>query len=362
MNTSTAEKMTDNFEWGTRRSAGLRHSVTVSARILGQSGDPIVAEILNISSNGMFLGYDLLVPQGGPEPLKVGTTISIAFEPDLEGAPEDTIILEAEIMRQQPHGIGVHLLDMTKEQRAAIQKMAIAVVDPNEPLENQPRYTAPSKKTGQQPDPKAITRQCRKILERHLPSMIWALRTEVSKRLRHADKDPEEQRLGAADADLMEQKASAVGRTIERRVMLAFAELGGLDSTQELVFTSPAAADANKPNTPLGLVAHDDAEKSAGLQATVRRVQATVQRQSFEVNIRLADVLGHRVDNEENPLLPGVMCRMLWDSTIEYCDTPRVQRHLQEAIWRRIAPLLTDLYDDLEAVLDEYGVRGAFSS
>ena len=161
---------------------------------------------------------------------------------------------------------------------------------------------------------------------------------------------------GAADADLLDQKASALGRAIERRVMLSFAELGSLDSTQQLLMRSPAAVVGDQ-TTNLGLMGQARAENSPGLAATITQVEALVQRKSFEINVRMADVLGRRVDDQENPLVPAVLCSMLWYSTLEYCDTPRVQRHLQESIKRRIAPLLSDLYDDLETTLNEHGVR-----
>ena len=59
--------MSESFEWGSRRGGGLRHAVSVPAHIIGKNGIPIKAEIRNISSTGMFLGYDLVVPLGGPE-------------------------------------------------------------------------------------------------------------------------------------------------------------------------------------------------------------------------------------------------------------------------------------------------------
>ena len=44
----------------------------------------------------------------------------------------------------------------------------------------------------------------------------------------------------------------------------------------------------------------------------------TLASQSFNVNVRLANVLGRRIDgNSNNPLVPGVMCRMLWESVAE---------------------------------------------
>lgn len=181
--------------------------------------------------------------------------------------------------------------------------------------------------------------------------MIWALRTEVSNRLRLNDNG---YRKGAADADVLEQKASAIGRTIERRVLLGFAEFSGFESTQRLVLMSPPTDAAARPTTSANLVRHEDAESHTDRLSTIQRVEAVLQRRSVEINARLADALGRCIDEAENPLLPAVLCNILRHSTTEYCNTPRVRRHLQEAICQQIIPLLSDLYDDLDAILDEH--------
>lgn len=80
----------------------------------------------------------------------------------------------------------------------------------------------------------------------------------------------------------------------------------------------------------------------------------------FELNIRLKDVIRHRMDNESNPLYPTGACRIFWDATIEYCDSRRVRRHLKEAITARVIPLLGEIYDELHKTLSAHDVPSAF--
>ncbi len=364
MDISIIEPVSDQPDWGSRR-LRLRHTVRVPARILGQKGDPITAEIRNVSSNGMFLGYDLLVPAGGIEPLSIGTTVHILFKPDAESAPDNMVTTAAEIMRRHPHGIGVQMVAMDGNQRQALRMLAVAAVLEREHNMRYSEDTATLGKAENELNNKTIIRHCRKVIERHLPNILWVLRMEVSKRLRlyKDDNDPESRALGIADADLLDEKASAIGLTIERRVMQAFAELGSLDSTQELLFNSPQSIMAStlESDEALRLMDKKAVEQSVLLQTAIQRVESKLHTKSFEINVRVAGVLMRRVDNVENPLLPSVLCRMLWQSTLEYCKTTRVQRSLQNAIALRVTPLLSDLYDDLGETLDKHGVPNAFS-
>ena len=199
--------MSESFEWGSRRGGGLRHAVSVPTHIIGKNGIPIKAEIRNISSTGMFLGYDLVVPLGGPEPLKIDTNINVIFAPDGKSSPDESITIAGKIMRRQAHGIGIRFIDLSPEHMSAVRALAIAAVEGEDTAERKEAERIAEKQTSEEIDRTKITRHVRKVLERQLPSMIFALRSELSKRLRAID----DEGAGAADADLLDQKASALG-------------------------------------------------------------------------------------------------------------------------------------------------------
>jgi len=68
-------------------------------------------------------------------------------------------------------------------------------------------------------------------------------------------------------------------------------------------------------------------------------------------------VLRQRIDeNPANPLLPAVMCRMLWQGVTGYCDSPRVYACMRTAIVKEVMPLLAELYEQLDEALDALGV------
>ena len=51
-------------------------------------------------------------------------------------------------------------------------------------------------------------------------------------------------------------------------------------------------------------------------------------------------------------MLPQLLCRILWDVIIEFCDRPRIRASLKDVITTRIVPLLGELYDELNKTLD----------
>ena len=80
------------------RSGGLRHEVTVPARIEGRAGGFMDAEIVDVGSGGMHLRHAMFAADGGVDALPVGTAVTVTFAPDYASAPDDTVQLRAQVV------------------------------------------------------------------------------------------------------------------------------------------------------------------------------------------------------------------------------------------------------------------------
>ncbi len=334
----STEEFSDT-DWGHRR-RGLRHAVAIPASILGSVNAQIGCEIRNLSSTGLFIRYDLAVSDEEQDPLKIGTRLRVSFAPDITNAPEQTITVVAEVMRRMPEGVGVRFRDIDKEQMAALRMAAASAVAGRYPGVGNVRADEPPG-GGQLGRGKGnALRDCRRVTERHLPKIISTLIAELSKALRHAGNH-------ATELEILDAKSVSIGRSIERHVLMRFAELGGLLSTQEMyAFVQPEAASESQQPAP----------DPSALDAVAERMEAGLGDKSDLINHRFEAVLGRAVKREENPLGPGSMCRTLWHIITEYCDTPAVRSGLSKAMRSGITPRLYELYEDLNSVLDDHDV------
>ena len=334
----------------------LRHEVAIPATIIGRESAPVECEIRDLSSTGMSLAMQLQIPDTMDDPLGEGCKAEVAFTPDPEHAPVDKISLPVQIMWRHPQGVGIRFLKSNNTLRAALSTVARNAVDSRlNDLAGSNRFSPVEQRK--------ILSACRKSLEKLLPNIIWALRTDVSRRLRlfAEDASPEDASETRAEADQIDEHASAIDRTIEIGFFRSFARSVDLDQTYELKFAdviSTPAPDANDDT--LDVVGEQATEHVAAITAMAHVAEERYKSKLFELNIRLKDVVGHRMDNESNPLYPTAACRLFWDGTLEYCSSPRVRRHLHDAITARVVPLLGEIYDELHKILNAHGVPSAF--
>ena len=340
----------------TRSDRPLRHEVAIPATIVGQKSAPVECEIRDLSSTGMSLVMQLQLPDSADDPLAEGREARVAFTPDPEHAPADEVSLPVRIMWRHPQGVGIRFLESNDELRTTLRTVARNAVDA--------RSTGTAGRSRLSPAAqRKILSACRKSLEKLLPNIIWALRADVSRRLRlfAEGASPEEAHAALTEADRIDEHASAIGRTIEIGFFRSFAKAVDLDQTQEMRF-----ADVNPVLTveagdaELKVVGTKAAEHAATIAALAHVAEERYKSKLFELNIRLKDVVAHRMDNESNPLYPTAACRIFWDATIEYCNSRRVRRHLQEAITARVVPLLGEIYDELHKTLNAHDVPSAF--
>lgn len=339
-----------------RSDRSLRHAVAIPAVIIGKESAPVDCEIRDLSSTGMCLAVQLYLPDTNDDPLAAGREAHVAFAPDPDQAPADKISLPVQIMRRHPTGVGIRYLERSDQLNTALKTAVRSTVDARVvELAGHHKFTPVQQRK--------ILGACRKTLEKLLPNIIWALRTDLSRRLRLYAEDaaPDDGHKARAEADEIDERASAIGRTIEVGFFRRFAEAVDLDQTQELKFADLTAHRADESNDGgLEFVGDQTIEHAAVITALAHVAEERYKSKLFELNIRLKDVVGHRMDNELNPLYPSAVCRTFWEATIEYCDSPRIRRQLRAAISERVVPLLGEIYDELHKTMNAHDVPSAF--
>ena len=341
---------------GARSDRRLRHEVVIPATITGQQSAPVECEIRDVSSTGMSLAMQLQLPDTSDDPLAEGCEARVEFTPDPEHAPVDKVSLPVRIMWRHPQGIGIRFLESSDELQTTLRTVARNAIDTRSNGSGDRSRFSPAVK-------RKTLSACRKSLEKLLPNIIWALRTDVSRRLRlfAENVSPEEARAAQTEADRIDEHASAIGRTIELGFFRSFAKAVDLDQTHEMRFADVIPdATVEATDGELKVVGTKAAEHTATISALAHVAEERYKSKLFELNIRLKDVVGHRMDNESNPLYPTAACRIFWNATIEYCNSRRVRRHLQEAITARVIPLLGEIYDELHMTLNVHDVPSAF--
>ena len=341
------------------RAGGLRHDVSIPAHVEGLKGGNTDAAIVDVSSTGMSLRLPMSATEHDDKVLPLKSALSIVFAPNHPTAPDETVRLSVVVTRRQLPIIGVRFVDTNKEQRHALRILAMLAVESR-------AVNSSAHNTASQPDPqidpRTIMVACRKVIEQRLPNIVWTLRTELATHLRMMDFKGADESKAKANAELIEEKGTAITRTIERQVMQTFAELGGLDATGELVFTRAQLERTAKQlaEEKVGLVDEKSLERSIAIDSTCKRLESNLAGKSFDLNIRLANVLGRPIENKQTPLAPSTMCRILWQAVQQYCDSPHVDVGLQSVIIKRIMPMMSDLYDDLGTTLDNNDVPTSY--
>ena len=342
-------------DWGRRRSS-IRHEVKLHGVIYDRKSTPIACTIDDISATGMALRLDITAADPGRELLQQGSGARLEFSPDPPHPEIAKFVVPVQVMWRTPIGAGIRFKKIDDTLRAALRGVAKAAVESRVEANPALRHTLAIKQ-------RKTMLACRKAIEKLLPNMIWTLRTETVRRLRHvADgATAATAREARAAADLIDEKANAIGRTIERLFLQELAETSDLDRTQELTVAPMFIKKAIETTSPaVNVVEHQVAEQDSTIIAIAHAATERYKLKLFQLNIRLASVLGHPPDHSSNPLEPENSCRIFWQATVEFCDTPIVRRCLHDAIRMRIVPLLGELYDALDKILDEQGVHRAF--
>lgn len=353
------EGLAADDDWGKRRTS-IRHEVKLHAIIFDRRALPLPCTIEDISATGMALRLDTGAGEPGRDALEQGTSAKIEFAPRPEDPDAPRFLIPVQVMWRTPVGAGVRFRKVDDVLRAALREVAEAAV-------KRRVAAAPVHKHSMAIQQRKVMLACRKTIERLLPNMIWTLRAETVRKLRQfADTaSPHDARELRAEAALIDEKANAIGRTIERLFLQEFAETSDLDQTQEMTVAPMflrKTPDAKAAPVPVSVVDEQVVDQDATLIAIAHSATERFKLKLFQLNIRFANVLGHPVDNSSNPLQPMNGCRIFWQATVEYCNSVAVRRSLYDTIRTRIVPLLGELYEAIDKTLDDEGVPRAFDN
>jgi hypothetical protein len=284
-----------------------------------------------------------------------GTLAMLEFAPDPELAPTDKVVVEVRVMWRAPVAVGVRFTSTPPALRSALKAIAeAAVIARLDESEKRRRDLSPAQRR--------VLQACRKTVQRLLPNLVWVARTELCNHLRlHARQgSPAETQEATAAADLLDAKAMAITRTIELQVLQGFAEASDLEETQELTLMQLKATRSGRrggEDDALGMVSDHDTDRGARIAALAHTVEERYKSQVFELNVRLANVIGHPLDPNTNTLLPGTICRILWQAITDHCSSPRVHKTLQQIMLEDVMPLIGELYQALNETLDAEGAE-----
>lgn len=349
-------------DWGRRR-GNMRHEVAIPGIVTDRLGTRIRCVIEDISATGMLLAIDLadardiMADERNNELLKQGSTATVSFAPDPDHAPADRLDVAVRVMWRAPVALGVRFVETTPELHEALHTIARAAVAAR--IDESER-----KRRRMDPEQRRTLQACRKTVQKLIPNLIWVMRTELGNRLRlpgeHAD--PRAAEAARHEADRLDAKAMAITRTIEMQVLQGFSEASDLEQTQELTIAQlqNSWAGQSSGGQELGVVGELALEHDTRISALAHSIEERYKAQFFELNVRLANVLGHPLDGHTNPLVPGSLCRIFWHAVTTYCDSRRIETALAHVMLHAVAPLIGELYDALNVTLDEQGAQQIF--
>lgn len=341
----------DDDDWGARR-AHLRHAVAIDAVALDPRCGEIACLVEDLSASGMALRTELSAPVPGKEPLKPGVEIKLRFAP-APGAEEITVA--GRVMWRRPTAFGLRFSQIDETLTAALRAVARSAV------EARLGGTASVRRemTAAQ---RSMIRDCRRTLLKLVPNLVWSLRSELASQLRLAAQGAgnDEAAVLISNADTVDEQATNIARTIEHEFLQGFAEATGTDETQEMSLAIVAAAAASKEQAALEITADRDARDAAIVAVLGNGARERFKVQFFELDVRLANVVGHVLDSQVNSIAPEVACSILWSGITRFADSPNVRRYLRKAMQQRAIPLLGELYAALHEALDEAGAETYF--
>lgn len=332
------------------RRGGVRHQVALQALMIHPTGATVPCEIVDVSNGGMAL--EVREARLGPEhaSFRPGTNSVVRFAPSA-GEPDETVSVPCAVMWVARQALGVRFEQTDAKLRAALKQAVHAAIAERREDER----AADHEPSAEQ---RRLLKLCRRTLQTHVPNMVWTLRTNAMQRLRaQPGTDARSAQATKAAAELLEAKAMSIGLTAEHRFLSAFSDAFQLQRTQELTVTQIRAAMREAEARAAAAASREEPDEDDRL--LLRVVQEANERYALRfraLDARLAKACDHETDGDSNPLEPGPMCRILWESVTEHACSVVIRQALELVMLRQVIELIGDLYDALEGVLDEQGV------
>ena len=315
----------------------------------------ITCMIEDVSSTGMALKIENFTPERGYPSLEQGARVDLTFAPDPVGAPETKVTAPGVIVWRSPIAFGIRFYEINDALRGVLKTIVTAALDDRVAASQGERNIVSDEQ-------RQIMVECRNTLQKQLPNLIWTLRTEIIHRL-HMKADSADQRAAASlgnYAALLESKAMPIRLTIEHDFLKGFAKASDLEQTMDVTFTDFTGTSRGTDSNESGSLQDDrQVEEDPRIAALGRATEERFKSEYSELDVRLANVMGPAFNRESDPIAPAAACHILWNGIVKYCDSPAVQMCLQDAIQKRIIPLLGELYEQIHETLNTAEVQRA---
>jgi hypothetical protein len=281
-----------------------------------------------------------------------GVEIELRFAPDASDKP---FVIPAIVMWRTPTAFGLQFKGIDEALSKVLWEIAQTAVQ----ARLQESATGRREMTAEQ---RKIIRDCRRKLQKLVPNMIWTLRTDLASQRRTAAQSADHALKHSlmADADSIDAHAPHIGRTIEHDFLQGFTEATDMDETQELSLAVVQAASAKADMVETKLMAEQDDKQQAIIAALGHSAEERFKMAFFQLDVRLANIVGHALDREVNSLAPAVACRIMWRGVTAFHDPPQVQKFLRKTMQTKLIPLLGELIEAQQQTLDAAGAETYF--
>ncbi len=358
----TAERMTEEEQNERRRR--LRHDVSVQAMVTGIGRGQAPCVVKDVSRTGLFMSL-VPVKGDGPRTVQIGMPIVIEFEAVVDGVRKRAR-LPARIARVLSSGVGVRFAKLEPDALSALQavvwsaaKARYAAEHGSEAGDDTGEHAVASVAAGapaphRAADSAAVVAECTGILGSHAPRIASLFLRVLGGHLHTAHKD-------ARHPHERKQLDAAVITLNDFRTQFADAIINGLQAEFERFVNleqgpGPPLLEPPPDESGLSLVGTDRLDDVLSYAEVVDYLNREVQPKVYELTQRLAHVAERPLREEDNPLSPETVCRVISDAIRRRLTSTRVHRFTCETLRDNLGSQLSDLYDDLNQAMIQRGI------
>ncbi|MGB1880268.1 MAG: PilZ domain-containing protein [Gammaproteobacteria bacterium] len=343
----------DGGAWGQRRN-NLRHEVSIPARIVDSRGRSMNCVIQDVSSTGASLAVQFREPVPGRPSLQKDSEATLVFHPEPEDAPDDTVEIPVRVVWRAPVAAGLEFAGLTDAALTDLKQLVDQAVRDR-------LLEAEAVRRDLTPLQREILEACLNQLRVLLPNLLWQLRSELPKRLHAEARNLRGDKLQSLERALgkFEKEMMTISDELEEQFLRGFLEAAELDRTlsmtTELARMTWQSGPPGQPASGISKALLQNYEARIG--SIGHAMEERLKGFYFELSVRLANVLGHKLSAELNPLEPMTAARILWYTVANRCAERETLKELQEVILHNLVPAFEGIYQGLDRALDEHRVK-----
>ncbi len=337
-----------------------RHPISLSATIIAPNGDAHEAIIKDFCLGGLFVACRGLVDPPGGRPVGKEAPLRVSFVLPVEGRDESFEVF-TQVARVLSDGMGVHFTDADVSTLKALRALATYAKQERKRAEAAARLAVPSETVisgvdADMLDASKVLVRCKSIVADYLTANIEALYKRADEKLSQACTD-------------------AIGTAEEGRYFHAMWELNNLQSTIHMSLRADILNRLDELMRPEGRRSTDleDTDEMGDLSLVdtqsfsdwlaIKEILEEASKRTAESNAKLeqnlSQLLRIRVDENSNPVAPLTICAAFHDAVHGLWLSPVARDPLFQAFRETLIENLSDLYRELNALLEAHGIASA---